>query len=360
MDSRPVILVVDDDNDVREMIVEYLGGAGFSVLEAAGTEAMRARLAATGVDLLLLDRTMPDGDALRLIPGLRREHPHLAIVVVTALGQDEERVRGLDGGADDYLPKPFIWSELVARMRAVLRRVRPATAPVPATGGGTERAGGGPTRHRQAAILFADVEGFTRMMQADECTTLRVLRHYVSDLFVPQVAAAGGRIVKTLGDGIIATLPTAQQAIACACALQREVERNNARLPISRRLRFRIGINVAVVVETADGDVWGHGVNVAARLQTLAPPGGIVVSQSVHDDLGVDELRTLVDLGQHRLKNVHEPVQVFGVFHEGLELRRQNPDPWSAGETIDPPTVALPSVERQVTRTETPSAELQI
>jgi DNA-binding response OmpR family regulator len=310
MDAQAVILVVDDDDDVREMIVEYLSGVGFSVVEAETSLRLRQMLSQTPVDLVLLDRTMPDGDALRLVPELRRQRPNLPIIMVTALGQDDERVRGLESGADDYVTKPFIWSELVARMRAVLRRAGPAARPAAETPGPTATARGR-MRRLEAAILFADVEGFTRMMQADEAATLRVVRRYTESVVAPLVTASGGRIVKTLGDGFLALLPTATHAVVCARSVQQRIDRRNARLPASKRARFRIGLNLARVVETPDGDVWGHGINLAARLQTLAPPGGIVASESIREAVESDLVRLLVDRGLHRLKNVRDQVRVF-------------------------------------------------
>jgi class 3 adenylate cyclase len=309
MVQKPVILIADDDDDVRDMMVEYLSAAGFTLREAADVPAMLHLLEREAVDLLLLDRTMPGGDTLGLVPSIRRRHPALGIVMVTALGQDDDRVQGLNSGADDYVCKPFNWRELVARIQAVLRRRSradgPGSAPPP-TGPGRGR-----IKRRLAAVMFADVEGFTRLMRCDESGTLRTLRRYMHEVIIPQVAAHDGRIAKTLGDGFIAEFVTAQQATHCACALQRALERRNVRQPAARRVRFRIGLHLAPIMVTADGDIFGDGVNLAARLQGMAPAGGILVSDSVRAALVGEAAGALVDLGAHPVKNLAEPVRMF-------------------------------------------------
>jgi class 3 adenylate cyclase len=312
MKTQPVVVVVDDDSDVRDMMVEYLSGAGFAVLEAVDSVQMLQHLEQSPVDLVLLDRTMPGGDSLRLIPDLRRRWPLLGIIVVTALGQDEERIRGLDVGADDYVTKPFIWRELTARIHAVLRRVRTddrrsSEQPTETVDNPVTRR----SRRRLAAILFADVEGFTRLMQDDEAATLRALRRLTDSVIVPEILAQAGRMVKTLGDGFIAEFPTAQRAVDCALTMQRHLERRNARLAEHSRLRFRIGIHLARVVVTGDGDVYGDGVNLASRLQSAAAPGAIVVSEAVRDACDAEHEATFIDLGARTVKNVTHPVRMF-------------------------------------------------
>lgn len=144
MSERKTILVVDDDQAVREMIVEYLNGAGFMVVAAADVDGMRQQLTQHRVDLVLLDRTMPSGDALELVPELRQRQG-LGVILVTALAEEEERVRGLEVGADDYIIKPFNWRELTARVQAVIRLDR-RSQPSPAGG------------HRRGADATVDAE----------------------------------------------------------------------------------------------------------------------------------------------------------------------------------------------------------
>lgn len=138
---------------------------------------------------------------------------------------------------------------------------------------------GGRVERRLAAILAADVAGYSRLMGADEAGTLARLRTHRRELIDPQVAEHKGRIVKTTGDGILIEFPF--EAVACAVAVQQGMAERNAGVPPSQRIIFRVGINLGdVIVE--DGDIHGDGVNVAARLEALAEPGAICVSALVH------------------------------------------------------------------------------
>ena len=142
----------------------------------------------------------------------------------------------------------------------------------------------GRVARRLAAILAADIVGYSRLMGRDEVGTLARLRALRRDLFDPKVAAHKGRIVKTSGDGILVEFPSVVEAVACAVTVQREMAQNNATVPAEQRIEFRVGINLGdVIVE--DGDIHGDGVNVAARLEALAEPGGISISGMVHDQV---------------------------------------------------------------------------
>jgi adenylate cyclase len=135
---------------------------------------------------------------------------------------------------------------------------------------------------RLAAILAADVAGYSRLMGADEEGTHKRLRAHFRELIGPNIAEHSGRIVKTTGDGMLVEFPSVVDAARCATELQRAMLDGEAGIPEDRRIRFRIGINLGdVIVE--DDDIFGDGVNVAARLEALAEPGGICISRMVRD-----------------------------------------------------------------------------
>ena len=168
-----------------------------------------------------------------------------------------------------------------------------------------------PTR-RLVAILFADVAGFTRMVEADEDGTLAALRQRRSGVIEPVIAGLGGRVVKHIGDGVLAEFGSAVNAVAAALRLQSESVAADAGLPDARHLRLRIGINLGDIVGEGD-DIFGDGVNVAARLQGLAPPGGIVVSAKVYHEVAGKLEAAFTDLGEQRLKNHDAPVRAYAV-----------------------------------------------
>jgi adenylate cyclase len=165
---------------------------------------------------------------------------------------------------------------------------------------------------RLAAILAADVVGYSRLMGEDEAGTLVALKAHRRDVVEPKIAAHQGRIVKTTGDGVLAEFPSVVEAVACAAEMQEEMRRRNETTPSARRLEYRIGINLGDVILDA-GDIYGDGVNVAARLEALAEPGGISVSRAVFENV-----RNKLDLhfefrGEHRVKNIATPVAVYRV-----------------------------------------------
>jgi adenylate cyclase len=168
---------------------------------------------------------------------------------------------------------------------------------------------------RLTAILAADVVGYSRLMEADEAGTLSALKEIRSNLIETKIAEHQGRVVKLTGDGILAEFPSVVSAVACAAEMQRAVRERLARTPPDRRIEFRIGINLGdVIVEGAD--IYGDGVNVAVRLEGIAEPGGISVSQSVRDHVGNRLQLGFEDRGDQKLKNIEKPIRVYRIILE--------------------------------------------
>jgi adenylate cyclase len=165
---------------------------------------------------------------------------------------------------------------------------------------------------RLAAILAADVAGYSRLIGADEGGTLQALKAIRAELIDPTIAAHNGRLVKTTGDGLLVEFGSVVDALRCATEVQAGIAQRNAPTPADKRVEFRIGINVGdIVVE--DGDIFGDGVNVAARLEALAEPGGICVSARVQEDaVGKLDL-SFEDLGEQALKNIARPVRAYRI-----------------------------------------------
>ncbi|WP_018260711.1 adenylate/guanylate cyclase domain-containing protein [Methylobacterium sp. WSM2598] len=169
------------------------------------------------------------------------------------------------------------------------------------------------TERRLAAILVTDVVGYSRLIGADEAGTLRRLKALRRELVDPAIAAARGRIVKSTGDGLIAEFPSPVRAVSCAVAIQKAMAGRSAGEPEDRALRLRIGINLGDVVAEPDGDLYGDGVNVAARLEPLSEPGGLCISRSVYDQVR-DKLRyPFEDRGKQELKNIARPIGVYAL-----------------------------------------------
>lgn len=168
------------------------------------------------------------------------------------------------------------------------------------------------TERRLAAILAADVTGYSRMIGADEEGTLGRLRSIRAEVIDPNIAKHQGRLVKSTGDGLLVEFASVVDALRCAVEVQQAVAGRNAGTGVANRIEFRIGLNVGdVVVE--NGDIFGDGVNVAARLEALAEPGGICVSARVQEDAAGRLDLNFDDLGEQTLKNIARPVRVYSI-----------------------------------------------
>ena len=167
-----------------------------------------------------------------------------------------------------------------------------------------------PEKRKLAAILAADVVGFSRLTSADEDRTLARLRALRSDLIDPTIAVYDGRVVKRTGDGALVEFGSVVNAVRCAIEVQNAMVERNAGLPPERRIEFRIGIHLGDVVEESDGDLMGDGVNVAARLEGIAQPGAICLSEDAYRQVRSRLDFTMNDLGETTLKNIALPIRV--------------------------------------------------
>src|SRR5687768_16831688 len=166
---------------------------------------------------------------------------------------------------------------------------------------------------RLAAILAADVVGYSSLMERDETGTLERLKAHRKELIEPLIAEYRGRIVKLIGDGALCEFASVVDAVACAVAIQRGMAERERDVPEDERIRFRIGVNLGDVVLEEDGDLYGDGVNVAARLEQLAEPGGITLSGAAYNHLQGRLGCGLEFLGEQWVKNIERPLRVYRV-----------------------------------------------
>jgi adenylate cyclase len=186
---------------------------------------------------------------------------------------------------------------------------------------------------RLAAILAADVAGYSRLMGVDEEGTLAVLKAYRRELVGPKISEHRGRIVKTTGDGALVEFASAVDAVRCAMEIQRTMAERNAAIPEDRRIEFRIGINVGDII-IDEGDIYGDGVNIAARMETLAGPGAICISDNAYQQIKGKLALDVTDMGEQQLKNIAQLVRVYGV-------RMADAPPRPALTLPDKPSIAV-------------------
>jgi len=193
---------------------------------------------------------------------------------------------------------------------------------------------------RLSAILAADVVGYSRLMGANESGTLAALRILQSDFLDGKISEHQGRIVKLTGDGMLVEFPSVVNAVACAAEMQRGIRDRNQNVPQDRRIEFRMGVNVGDVIAQGD-DIFGDGVNVAARLESIATPGGITISGPVRDHLGNRLDLTFEDIGEQTLKNIERPIRVYRVSLDGPAAQSADHEEASQAQQLQKPSIAV-------------------
>src|SRR5450432_2868014 len=193
---------------------------------------------------------------------------------------------------------------------------------------------------RLTAILAADVVGYSRLMGTDETGTLTALKTLRTDFIEGRIDEHQGRIVKLTGDGILVEFPSVVSAVACAADVQRGMRDRNADVPPDRRIEFRIGVNLGDVIVEGE-DIFGDGVNVAARLESIAKPGGITISHTVRDHVGNRLDLIFEDMGEQELKNIERPIRVYSVSLENSAARNTRAEPSLKQEQPERPSIAV-------------------
>jgi adenylate cyclase len=196
---------------------------------------------------------------------------------------------------------------------------------------------------RLAAVLAADMVGYSRLMGADERGTLARLRTHRIELIDPAIAKNQGRIIKTTGDGMLVEFQSVADAVRCAVEIQERMQRRNADVPGDQRIQFRIGINLGDII-FEDGDIFGDGVNVAARLEQLAEAGGVCVTAAVHEQVADRVDVAFEELGEKTLKNISRPVRVYRAVIDGVGRAAVSAqgEPAPARAVVKPSVAVLP------------------
>jgi DNA-binding response OmpR family regulator len=297
------VLLVDDDEKLRKLVAEYLEGYGFQVTALPDSRSVLSTIRNESPDIVILDIMLPGKDGLEVLKEIRSEFS-VAVIMLTAKGDDADRIVGLELGADDYLPKPFNPRELLARIKAVTRRI-------PSQGAGGADVTSQAIRRQLKAILSADVKDYSRLMSENEMWTIQTLKNYRS-LIASHVRSHQGRVVDSPGDNLLAEFGSVVHAAECALEIQRNLSARNKDLPDDKRMEYRIGVNLGDVVIDR-GKLYGDGVNIAARIEKLAEPGGIAVSGTVYDEIENKLSLSCEFIGEHTVKNIPKPIRVYRI-----------------------------------------------
>src|SRR6516164_5842533 len=175
-----------------------------------------------------------------------------------------------------------------------------------------------------AAILAADVVGYSRLMGEDEAGTAKIVRER-REAATPIVRSFGGRLVKTMGDGVLLEFPSVVAAVQCAMAIQKMMAERNATVPETKRILYRVGVNLGDILLIDGDDILGDGVNVAARLEGICEPGGVCLSSSAYEQVRGRIEGGFLDLGEQALKNIARPVRAYALTPAGIAAAKVEP-----------------------------------
>ena len=305
-------------SEFRDSVARLLRTVGMGARQFSSVSDFFQADPPDGPTCLVLDVRMPGRSGLHLQRELAAAKRELPIIFITAHADVPMTVQAMKGGAIEFLTKPFRDQDLLDAVEAGLARDRARRESDKSLRDGADATG---ARNRKlAAILHADVVDFSRLMGKDETGTHRALGE-LRCAVDPLIASHGGRIVSTAGDSLLADFSSVVDALNCAIEMQLAARVINGLIPPDRRLELRIGVNLGDVI--VDGrDIFGDGVNIAARLQALAGPGTVCISQTVYE-----QVRNKLDLnyhplGSHRVKNIAEPLRAYVVGVSAVPGRR--------------------------------------
>jgi DNA-binding response OmpR family regulator len=306
MNRRKRILIVEDDRTIARGLKELLQAEGHAVRVVDNGEEGLARSLASAPDLMVLDVNLPRMNGLEVCRRLRSHGVRNPVILLTARAQQIDKVIGLDAGADDYVTKPFNAHEVLARVRAHLRRfeINPSSTRDQLA----DKAATGQTR-KLLSVMFTDMKDFSKRMNEDEKSALVLLKRH-NDALTRAVTSHGGRIVEIIGDAFLVSFESALNAVECGMSIQRRFKKYNARRKASKQLHERIGVHLGDVIEVS-GKLRGDTVNIAARLQQLAAPDSMYVSESVfRATMGKIDVQA-TRLGRRRVKNIKESITIY-------------------------------------------------
>jgi two-component system, OmpR family, response regulator VicR len=299
------ILVVEDDPAIQEGLKELLSVEHYLIDKASdGFTAIKKTLQYKP-DLILLDLNLPGKggyDVCRELRGLNYRNP---IIILSSKSEQVDKILGLELGADDYITKPFDGRELIARVRANLRKNNPDSEKT------------SQYEKKLYTVMFSDMYGYSQKMNHDELAALELLRIHNS-IIKDEVKKYHGDIVEVIGDAFLVKFDSATSALESACSIQQNFKRRNQVEREENKILVRIGIHLGEVLVSED-NIKGEVLNIAARVQDLTDPGAVYVTGSVFNVLRNNKNFKMEYKGEFTLKNISKPEELYSVTRLTLE-----------------------------------------
>lgn len=299
MDKKKTIMIVDDAANMRSILRFNLNKKGYNVIEAGSGKAALDALGETIPDLMVLDIMMPKMDGYEVMRRLKEANTtkNIPVIFLTAKAQKKDVIKGITVGGDDYVVKPYKFEALHAKIKDLLGILQ------------IEK----PDREL-AAIMATDIAGFSSEMENnEEHTYSKLLIH--NEIVRKNIVKNKGSEIKTIGDAFMVQFKSAVNAVKAGISIQKEFLEYNKDKEKPDRILVRIGIHVGDIF-IVDNDIFGNGVNIASRIESIAEPGGICISSDVYN-----VVKKLIDikvlsLGKEVLKNIKDPPKLYKILVE--------------------------------------------
>lgn len=303
MNSR--ILIIEDDPAILLGLKDYLLEQSFDVMSSDdGKEGYDIALK-ENPDLILLDINLPSMDGIKICRMLREFGLKIPIIMLTSRGDNIDKVVGLEVGADDYVTKPFDTRELLARIRANLRRSELEGSNHPHQEAGAE------IQRHLLAIMFSDMKDYSKIMNRDEVLALKLLRDH-NEIMKNSIQKFNGRIVEIIGDAFLASFESATECLNCCVQIQEKFKEYNSPKIKNEKIKVRIGVHIGDVIEF-EGKLKGDALNIAARIQQIAEPGSIYASENFYLTVKGKTTTEFRKLKSYELKNIKGKIDIYTV-----------------------------------------------
>jgi DNA-binding response OmpR family regulator len=295
------ILIIEDDPAIQLGLKKLLNEAGFNVAsESDGMNGMNTALK-ENPDIILLDIGLPSLNGLDVCRKLREEKYRGSIIMLTSKGEQVDKVVGLEIGADDYITKPFDSRELLARVRAQLRRHNVKSSEEPSDD----------RKRKLSAIMFTDIKGYSKAMHQDESAAIKMLARH-NEILKKTILSFGGNIIEIIGDAFLTSFDSAVESVKCGLSIQKEIVEHNSMAAKNERFKVRIGIHLGDVVEF-EGKIKGDTLNIAARIQQAAKPGDVYFSEDVYSAVQNKIKINPESIGKCKFKNIRKIISVYKI-----------------------------------------------
>jgi DNA-binding response OmpR family regulator len=302
------ILIIEDEPAILVGLEALLKADNYEVTVCKDGKEGFTKALEEVPDAILLDISLPSLNGIDICRMLRENEFRNPIIMLTSRSEPSDRIVGLEIGADDYITKPFDTREVLARIRAQLRKIQRQEADYV----NTENKSSEEYQRKLLSIMFTDIQDYSKIMNKNELQAIKLLELH-NKIMNECINKAGGKIIEVIGDALLVSFESVLIAVNCAVNIQRRFRENNKAKPNSEKIKIRIGIHLGDVIEF-EGKLKGDVLNVAARIQQSAKADSVFISDSVYNAIKNKTSLKIKNLGKHSVKNIQDPIGLYQII----------------------------------------------